>query len=96
MRIANLDVEELETHGGSLRVYGCHEEYREPLPSTDSILSKEKSCSLRKIETYKNFQPKVKRFERFINFPHRAKRKRQEGSSLWCSCKRKYLTKLQV
>ena len=58
------DVEELETHGGSLRVYGCHEEdSREPLPSVDSILSKEKSYGLRKIETYKNFQPKVEKIK---------------------------------
>ena len=58
------DVEELETHGGSLRVYGCHEDdSREPLPSVDSILSKEKSYGLRKIETYKNFQPKVEKIK---------------------------------
>ena len=64
MRIANLGCGGIETHGGSLRVYGCHEEdSREPLPSVDSILSKEKSYGLRKIETYKNFQPKVEKIK---------------------------------
>ena len=58
------DVEELETHGGSLRVYGCHEDdSRETLPSVASILSKEESYGLRKIETYKNFQPKVEKIK---------------------------------
>lgn len=58
------DVEELETHGGSLRVYGCHEDdSRETLPSVASILSKEESYGLRKIDTYKNFQPKVEKIK---------------------------------
>ena len=58
------DVEELKTHGGSLRVYGCHEDdSRETLPSVASILSKEESYGLRKIETYKNFQPKVEKIK---------------------------------
>ena len=58
------DVEELGTHGGSLRIYGCHEDdSKDPLPSVESILSKEKSYGLRKIETYKNFQPKVEQIK---------------------------------
>ena len=56
------DVEELGTHGGSLRVYGCHKDAsRETLPSVPSILSKEESFGLRKVRTYKNFQPKLEK-----------------------------------
>ena len=56
------DVEELGTHGGSLRVYGCHKDAsRETLPSVPAILSKEESFGLRKVRTYKNFQPKLEK-----------------------------------
>ena len=58
------DVEELSTHGGSLRIYGCHEDASQKnLPSVDSILFKEKEFGLRKVETYKNFQPKVEKIK---------------------------------
>jgi SAM-dependent methyltransferase len=59
-RAANLrvfDVLELSTHGGSLRVFGCHaEEMRESTPAVDDILSKEIEGGLRSIATYRGFQ----------------------------------------
>jgi len=62
LRIWN--VEELGTHGGSIRVYGCHEDdSRETLPSVGSILLKEEAFGLRKIETYKNFQLKAEKIK---------------------------------
>jgi SAM-dependent methyltransferase len=58
------DVKELSTHGGSLRIYGCHEDASQKnLPSVDSILLKEEEFGLRKAETYKNFQPKVEQIK---------------------------------
>ena len=51
------DVEELPTHGGSLRVYGCHQE--DPRPETSSvaaILNEEERQGLRTLATYQNFQ----------------------------------------
>lgn len=58
------DVKELSTHGGSLRIYGCHEDAsKKNLPSVDSILLKEEEFGLRKAETYKNFQPKVEKIK---------------------------------
>ncbi len=51
------DVEEIPTHGGSLRIFGCHKGKREILPSVDELLKKEKQ--LNDISTYKNFYHKI-------------------------------------
>ena len=52
------DVESLNTHGGSLRVYGCldNASHKEEL-SVQTLLDLEKKQGLQKIDTYKNFQP---------------------------------------
>lgn len=50
-------VEELPTHGGSLRVYGCHQ--GDPRPTSSSvatILENEIENGLRELSTYQNFQ----------------------------------------
>jgi SAM-dependent methyltransferase len=50
-------VEELSTHGGSLRVYGCHSE--QPMDTDDSvteILQREIQFGLKDLQTYLNFQ----------------------------------------
>jgi SAM-dependent methyltransferase len=54
------DVEELSTHGGSLRVFGCHED--DPRPDTQttaSILDSEEQAGLRAIGVYKEFQKRA-------------------------------------
>jgi 2-polyprenyl-3-methyl-5-hydroxy-6-metoxy-1,4-benzoquinol methylase len=51
------DVEELPTHGGSLRVYGCHAD--DAIPGTsrvEAVLEEEKKHSLRRLDTYLDFQ----------------------------------------
>jgi len=56
------DVEELPTHGGSLRVYGCHEEAE--LDTTKMVheqLQKEKDNGLLDMETYLTFQQKAEK-----------------------------------
>jgi len=51
------DVEELSTHGGSLRIYGCHEEdKRLSLPSVSLLIAKEESHGLHSLKTYSVFQ----------------------------------------
>lgn len=51
------DVEELPTHGGSLRVYGCHaEDPRVSTPAVLGILSQEVDSGLLKLDTYAAFQ----------------------------------------
>lgn len=56
------DVEELPTHGGSLRVYGCH--CNDPRPQTGAVpdlLLEEEKQGLRLLKTYQNFQGKANR-----------------------------------
>lgn len=51
------NVEEIETHGGSLRVYGCMESASwNKLPMVEEVLEKEIQFGLRKVETYCNLQ----------------------------------------
>ena len=55
-----LDVEQLSTHGGSLRVYGCHEDdARATTLAVDALLSKEKQRGLQSMDTYNSFQAHV-------------------------------------
>ncbi len=56
------DVEELSTHGGSLRVFGCHrEDPRATAESVDRIVTEEASQGLRTLATYKTFQSRADR-----------------------------------
>ena len=62
LRIWN--VEELSTHGGSLRVYGCHvEEMRETSSSVSAVLAEEAHRGLQNLSTYHNFQAKANRIK---------------------------------
>ncbi|AWW44049.1 class I SAM-dependent methyltransferase [Polynucleobacter paneuropaeus] len=54
------NVEELPTHGGSLRIYGCHEsDVRQTLPTVQVILEKEKERGLQNLSVYESFQEKA-------------------------------------
>lgn len=54
------DVEELPTHGGSLRVYGCHEaDPRSTAPAVTTMLEREKNFGLRDLAVYQGFQEKA-------------------------------------
>lgn len=58
------DVEQLSTHGGSLRIYGCHsDDPRSDHASVDSILEAERSAGLRGWDAYLEFQPKADRIK---------------------------------
>jgi len=63
-------VEELATHGGSLRVYGCHDdESRETHPSVGNILNEEIKSGLLNVQTYLNFQPRAESIKNdLLNF----------------------------
>lgn len=55
-----LDVEELPTHGGSLRVYGCHaEDGRASEPAVRALLEREREFGLADLGTYRGFQKKA-------------------------------------
>jgi len=54
------DLEELPTHGGSLRIYGCHvSDPRATMPSVGTMLEKEKTFGLQDLRVYKFFQKKA-------------------------------------
>lgn len=51
------DVEELATHGGSLRIYGCHvEDIRATSSAVSVLLGAEARYGLQDMATYRNFQ----------------------------------------
>lgn len=54
------DIHELESHGGSLRVFACHQnDSRSNESSVDQMLAKEKDFGIAKIETYLSMQEKA-------------------------------------
>jgi hypothetical protein len=54
------DVEELPTHGGSLRVYGCHaEDTRVTAPAVEAMLAEEARRGMRSLENYQAFQSRA-------------------------------------
>ena len=56
------DVEELPTHGGSLRVYGCHDQdARQVFPAVGATLAEEARRGLRTLTKYQEFQAKADR-----------------------------------
>jgi 2-polyprenyl-3-methyl-5-hydroxy-6-metoxy-1,4-benzoquinol methylase len=66
------DVEQLSTHGGSLRVFGAHsdDDSKPRLPNVDAVLAEEEGAGLRGREVYESFQPRIDRvradFLRFL------------------------------
>ena len=58
------DVEELPTHGGSLRIYGCHAgDSRPQQDRVAQVLAAEEKAGLRKVETYRAFQARANRIK---------------------------------
>lgn len=59
------DVEELETHGGSLRIYARHSEYavRQMEPAVSELLHREEDFGLKDICTYENFSAKMQKIK---------------------------------
>lgn len=56
------DVEELPTHGGSLRVYGCHaDDVHVTEPAVASMLEEEARRGMRSLEAYQTFQSRANR-----------------------------------
>lgn len=54
------DVEQLPTHGGSLRLYAAHAaESRAPSPAVAALLERERAAGLQELTTYLGFQAKA-------------------------------------
>jgi len=60
------DVEELPTHGGSLRIYACHiEDTEKPIGSrVTELRAREETVSLNRLETYLRFADKIQETKR--------------------------------
>lgn len=56
--------EELTTHGGSLRIYGCHEDdARKKQQTVDDLIRQEISQGLQQLEIYLDFQPRANKIK---------------------------------
>lgn len=68
LRIWN--VEQLPTHGGSLRIYGCHAaDVRQTFPAVKALLEEERVRGLQNISVYEAFQQKADNIKNdFIEF----------------------------
>jgi SAM-dependent methyltransferase len=56
------NVEELSTHGGSLRIYGCHAEDARPTsPAVSALLAEEAQRGLQSLSIYQDFQARADR-----------------------------------
>jgi SAM-dependent methyltransferase len=54
------DVEELSTHGGSLRIYACHSERPKPVErAVDELRRREREAGLERLNTYAGFADRV-------------------------------------
>ena len=75
------DVEELVTHGGSLRIFGCHvEDGRVETPRVIRVLEKENKYGLQSLLTYQEFHYKAEKVKNdFLIFLIEAK---QSGKSV--------------
>jgi hypothetical protein len=76
------DVEELPTHGGSLRIYACHvEDTGKPIgKSVEELRAREQATGFISLKSYFSFAEKVKETKRkLLDFLIRAKR---EGKSI--------------
>lgn len=76
------DVEELPTHGGSLRIYACHQEdsTKEPKASTTEMINREEARGFRNIACYTAFSDQVNKTKQgLLKF---LIDKKQEGASI--------------
>lgn len=79
LRIFDVDV--LETHGGSLRVYGCLENASHiEQSSVSNVLEDEKNSGLQKLDTYNSFQPMIDNIK--INVIEFLIEKKKEGKTV--------------
>jgi len=67
-RLKIYDIDELDTHGGSLRVYASHDNFNIPISkSVNNILNLEKEYGMFKMDLYLNFSKSVKKIKFNIN-----------------------------
>lgn len=80
--ITLFDVQEIPTHGGSLRIFGKHKQdsTREVTENVENLINKELAYGLNDLEVYKKYEEKVKETKRkLLSFLINAK---NEGKSI--------------
>ena len=80
-RLTIFDVEELETHGGSLRIYARHDEDNSKAITerVSEMLTREESAGFARLETYQSFAEQVKETKRaLLDFLIAAKRQNKQ------------------
>jgi hypothetical protein len=67
-RLVLFDVEEISTHGGSLRIFARHadDDSKPVAPAVAALRRKEESAGLRRLDTYAAFEPRVRAIKRDI------------------------------
>lgn len=71
------DVESMSTHGGSLRIFGCHrdDKTKANTPAVEELLNREHEFGVDKLETYKAFETRVRSIKlKLTNFLQDMKR----------------------
>lgn len=83
------DVEKLSTHGGSLRVYGCHAGSKKNLESSvGALLEEEKNAGLCNLAVYKMFQNHADRVKNdFLSFLLEQERKGKKVAAYGAAAK---------
>ena len=88
-RLRVFDVEELPTHGGSLRIYGCHEsDPRATERNVSALLEQEKKFGLQDLGVYQAFQQKADKVKNdFLAFLIEKKRAGQSVAAYGAAAK---------
>ncbi len=89
------DVEELASHGGSLRVFACRAESKAHVttPSVQRVIDDEEKAGLDSLEGYKQFGEQVKQTKlAFVDFLHPGSERGQDDCRLWSSGKERDAT----
>jgi len=74
------DVQELSTHGGSLRIFACHDGEKPVSERVSDLLAREKIAGLGSLDAYRSFSERVQRVKRgLLRFLIQAK---EEGKSV--------------
>lgn len=71
------DVQQIPTHGGSLRIYACHDndDTKQISPNVDSLLQKENKFGLNDLSKYQDYQAKAEKVKNeFLEFLLKAKK----------------------
>jgi len=83
------DVRKLKTHGGSLRVFACHEaDNRSILESVSEILNEEKDMKMQSLDFYSDFQDKANKIKSdFRDFLVKAKEENKRVAAYGAAAK---------